>query len=276
MPSQATLPSADDPLLSAILEFVNAENWDASREVLGRNPMLLSEDADALFETLIQRYMEADDLRLAHHLDMHRDLLHRARELGYRRAFEIVSASPDEALIDVIAKFIRAGDWDASRQVLDANPILLTPEADHTFQSLIQAAIEAGDEMRIKSLTGHHEVLRACVELGVDEAFTQAAAQPTVSESDSLLLLSVIGHNTMAVMLEDRSKRKDCLATARSLQHTARADGDEALVELLSAVMKLLNGQDSAEIKVNLKEPHRTVWQTIVDAVQTGPDIARG
>lgn len=271
MSSDNPLPPADDPLLRAILEFVNAEDWDTSREVLGRNPLLLSDDADQMLGALIQRYQEAGDLRLAHHLDIHRDLLHRAREMGYRRAFEIVETPPDEALIDVIAQFIRAGDWDASRGVLEANPALLTPEADHTFQSLIQAAIEAGDEMRLKALTGHLELLRACNALGVDAAFAQATARPAIDDSDALMLLSVIGHNTMAVMLGDRDRRKDWLATLRQLQRAARADGDAALVALLSAVMRLINGEAPADIAVELGEAHRTVWQTIVDAVQAGP-----
>ena len=88
----------DRSLLDMILEFVNAEDWGESRRVLNRNPMLLSEDAMLAFEALIHSYLAQDNLRLAYHLAIHRDLLRLARELGYKRAFELVSSPPSEEI----------------------------------------------------------------------------------------------------------------------------------------------------------------------------------
>jgi len=260
----------DRSLLDMILEFVNAEDWGESRRVLNRNPMLLSEDAMLAFEALIHSYLAQDNLRLAYHLAIHRDLLRLARELGYKRAFELVSSPPSEEMVSIIAQFIQAEDWAASRKVLERYPELLSHEANFAFQALIQAALEADDQGRLNSLVSHHELLRAAQELGVDEAFRRAEAAESSKAAD-LMLLSVIGHNTIAVMLGEREKRDDWLKSVRQLHRDARAEGDEALAGLLSAIMKLLNGRPIHEIEPQgLDTPHQAVWERIVSALERG------
>lgn len=264
-------PQVDQSLLDMILEFVNAEDWGETRRVLNQHPMLLSEDAMAALEALIRSYLAQDNLRLAYHLAIHRDLLRLARELGYDRAFELVSSPPSEEMVRIIAKFIQAENWTASREVLDRYPELLSHEANAAFQALIQAALEAGDQGRLNSLVSHHELLRAAQELGVDEAFHRAEAAAEGDETADLMMLSVIGHNTIAVMLGEREKRGDWLKSVRQLHREARAEGDEALAGLLSAVMKLLNGKPAAEIEPEgLDAPHRAVWVQIVSALGSG------
>lgn len=266
----------DRSLLDMILEFVNAEDWGESRRVLNRHPMLLSEDAMLAFEALIRSYLAQDNLRLAYHLAIHRDLLRLARELGYDRAFELVSSPPSEEMVSIIARFIQAENWAASREVLDRYPELLSHEANIAFQALIQAALEADDQGRLNSLVSHHELLRAAQELGVDEAFRRAEAAEGGKAID-LMLLSVIGHNTIAVMLGEREKRDDWLKSVRQLHRDARAEGDEALAGLLSAVMKLLNGRPAHEIEPQgLDAPHQTVWERIVSALERGSTPPEG
>ena len=86
-----------------------------------------------------------------------------------------------------------------------------------------------------------------------------------------VMLLSVIGHNTIAVMLGDRDKRGDWLKSVRRLHRDARAEGDEALAGLLSAIMKLLNGRPIHEIEPQgLDTPHQAVWERIVSALERG------
>lgn len=260
-------PLTNLPLLDTILEFVNAEDWEQSRSILNRNPMLLSETAQQTFAALIQNYLAQNELRLAYHLAIHRDLLRHARELGYDRAFELVSTPPSETLVRVIAEFMQASDWAASREVLRHHPELLSHEANVAFQALIQAAIEADDQPRIEALISHHELLRAAQELGADEAFRRAEAAES-GESTDLMLLSVIGHNTIAVMLNEVEQREEWRESVLQLQRDARAEGDASLVALLSAILKLLQGRPVSEIKAGKMSPaHDAVWAQITAAL---------
>ena len=259
-----------EAMLDVILEFVNAPDWEASRGVLNRNPMLLSGQAMETFEALIQSYLAQGDLRLAYHLAIHRDLLRLAREVGYARAFELYSAPPSEQMVEWIAEFMQAEDWAASRGVLERRPDLLTHEANAAFQALIQAALEADDHSRLEALVSHHELLRAAQELGIDEAFRRAEAAAAGARAD-LMVLSVIGHNAIAVMLNETERRAEWLQTVRRLQRDARREGDAPLVALLSAVMKLLGGKPAGEIRPQgLDAAHRAVWEQIVAALGDG------
>lgn len=258
---------ANLPMLDTILEFVNAEDWEESRRILNHNPMLLSETAQETFAALIQNYLAQNELRLAYHLAIHRDLLRHAREMGYDRAFELVSTPPSEALVRVIAEFMQAADWAASREVLREHPELLSYEANTAFQALIQAAIEADDQSRIEALISHHELLRAAQELGADEAFRRAEAAES-GESSDLMLLSVIGHNTIAVMLSEQEQREEWRESVRQLRRDARAEGDASLVALLGAVLKLLEGRPVSEIEAGKLAPaHDAVWAQITAAL---------
>ncbi len=71
------------PLLEALQEFIEAETWPESRRVLEVHPELLSDEADALLERLIQAQEDEDRRRI---LEEHRALLRRCREVGIARA----------------------------------------------------------------------------------------------------------------------------------------------------------------------------------------------
>ncbi len=260
----------DLSLLDLIAEFVNAPDWDASRQVLGRSPMLLSAQAEQTLDGLVQMYAAQGDLRLAHHLAMHRDLLRNCRELGYDAAFRLISTPPDETLVRTIAAFIQAEDWPASRAVLDAHPELLEPPTNSAFQALIQAAIETGDDARMQALAAHHDLLRACHRLGIDAAFARVENPQTGEQVEEMMALSVIGHNTLAVMLGEPQHRNEWLSEVRRLQKEADDEGDQQTVALMSAIMKLLNGQPPAHISPTLEGAHKAVWDTIVEALAAG------
>jgi hypothetical protein len=158
--------------------------------------------------------------------------------------------------------------------VLDAHPDLLSRRADVAFQALVQAALDANDDARFEVLASHHELLRACHVLGVDEAFRRAQQAGEEGFDDLLMALGVVGHNTIAVMVAEPDKRAEWLREVRQMQHRARGAGDEQMARLLSAVMKLLNGKPLAEITVELEGGYAAVWEQIAAAV--GKDGANG
>lgn len=254
-------------LLDQIAEFVNAPDWEESRAILGRTPLLLSEEADDAFEVLIQMYLARGEMRIAYHLAIHRDLLRNCKELGYRRAFELVSTPPSEEMLASIVAFLEAADLEATRAVLDEHPDLLTPEGDAAFQALIQAALETDDRPRMESLGSHHELLRACRQIGVEAAFEQAAHAPDDEEVNLLMTLSVLGHNTISVMTAEPDMRDDWRQKVLLMQADARAHDDAPLLALTTAILRLLKGDPFTEIAPDLSGPHAAVWEQIVEAL---------
>ena len=104
-------------------------------------------------------------------------------------------------------------------------------------------------------------------ELGADEAFRRAEAAES-GESTDLMLLSVIGHNTIAVMLNEVEQREEWRESVLQLQRDARAEGDASLVALLSAILKLLQGRPVSEIKAGkMSSAHDAVWAQITAAL---------
>lgn len=255
-----------DRLFEVVTEFVNTDDWAAARDVLNRHPLLLSEQAFALLEQSIHGYLEEENLPLAYHLMMHRDLLRVARDAGYDAAFELVARPPSEALMQAIGAFVNAADWHASRAVLEQHAELLSHEANLAFQGVIQAALAADDRQRLEGLISHHEVLRAAQEEGIDAAF--ASLDPSAQAEPDLKLLSVIGHNTIAVMLGEPENRADWLASVRQLREDALSEGDESLAALLGAVVRLLEGEPVDEIEPEgLGTAHTAVWAQIQTAL---------
>ena len=77
-----------DELQGALLDFVNAPDWDASRQVLEtQQELLLSDDADAFLADLLLQLSEQDNQELAAVLQRHKDLLLRCRAIGIEKAF---------------------------------------------------------------------------------------------------------------------------------------------------------------------------------------------
>lgn len=267
-PAPPTPEGIDPQLLEAIAAFVNAEDWTASREILGRNPLLLSEEADRAFERLIRAYLVQNNLRLAYHLALHRDLLRACREVGYAEAFRLISTPPSAEMVRTIAQFINAEDWQAARHVVEAHPELLSREAEAAFQALIQAAIVKEDDQWLETLATHQTLLRACRQLGVEEAFRRAESAPDEATVEQMILLSVVSHNTLAVLLHEPNKRDEWAAQVRHLQRRARAEGDKQGARLFGAILRLLGGRSVETLRPRLSGVHADVWRAIAAALR--------
>lgn len=268
MTTSSASEGIDSQLMEAIAAFVNAEDWATSREILGRNPLLLSEEADRLFERLIRAYLVQNNLRLAYHLAIHRDLLRACREVGYAEAFRLISTPPSAEMVRTIAEFIHAEDWQSARQTVEAHPELLSREAEAAFQVLMQAAILEEDNESLETLAAHQMLLRACRQLGIEEAFRRAESAPDEAAVEQMILLSVVGHNTLAVLLHEPQKREEWAEKVRQLQGGARAAGDEQGVRLFGAILRLLGGKPIAALRPRLSGVYAEVWEAIKAGVK--------
>lgn len=78
-------PAAVAPALEALF---NATSWDATHAILDREQaLLLTDTADLLLERSIASLREEGDERQASYVNLHRTLLHRAREIGVAAAW---------------------------------------------------------------------------------------------------------------------------------------------------------------------------------------------
>ncbi|MBN1311779.1 MAG: tetratricopeptide repeat protein [Anaerolineae bacterium] len=83
-----------------------------------------------------------------------------------------------QQLMETIAAFTAASNWDESRRLLDEHPELLSPQADKLFDAMIQYGSGEKQAQIIEQLTTHRDLLRLCRIIGVDDAFKQTVEPP--------------------------------------------------------------------------------------------------
>ncbi|MGK7876931.1 MAG: CHAT domain-containing protein [Xenococcaceae cyanobacterium] len=76
-----------------------------------------------------------------------------------------------EQILAAFDQFIRAETWTESQQILEANPELLSEEADGVIQLLIAGVRQQGDEEAERVFSEHYELIARCREVGVEEGF---------------------------------------------------------------------------------------------------------
>jgi hypothetical protein len=167
-----------------------------------------------------------------------------------------------EALLQAIVEFVNTKDWEASQRVLEAHPELLSPEADAAFEGFIQAAEERNEPEIVRHLTMHRDLLRACRESGVEEAFRRVAGSP--DEAD---VLDAIANNTIAVMTDRPDRREEWFGVVQGIQAQAEEHDFAPMVALLDAITRLLMGESPNEIAPRLEGPYAACWERIEEAL---------
>ena len=85
-----------EPLIQALQQFLQANTLNESQRVVEAHSELLSDEAETLLERFITAAREQNDADAEGHFTEHRDLLHRAREVGLKEAFaEKIERSPE-------------------------------------------------------------------------------------------------------------------------------------------------------------------------------------
>lgn len=170
-----------------------------------------------------------------------------------------------DELLQIITEFVTAPNWETSRQVLEANPVLIAEEVDMAFGALIKHFEEEGDETTLLNLITHRDLLRLCRAIGVEAAFAQATGQAGEDPFEELI------NSTIAVMTTLPTRRNDWREVVRQLQeHTPHTP----TVELLTAVLRLLDGEAINAINPALESTQAAYWDRIVAGIRLYDDQA--
>lgn len=259
-----------DPELSAQLaRFIAAPDWETSRQVLNRFPLLVSDQALAILEAAIREAIAAGEKQSAFNLNSHLELLQDARAIGYERAFAKLNAQPDEAIAAVIMALIAAGDDPQSAKAfIEANPILLTDDADHTFGPLIQAALALNNIPQANWLISYRDLIRSARRSGLEAAFAPMLTDLDArQEKDRPLeevgvdqVLALIVTNTLAVLTTVKERHDDWLTALADIGEEAGKLGDAQMVALIGAVQAHLSGEDDSP---DLSGAYAEAWDQI-------------
>jgi len=150
------------------------------------------------------------------------------------------------------------GDWEATRQVLEAQQVLLfRPEVEAILEQSIAQAQAAGQEDAALLLEQHLVLLRACKASGIAATFEQlAAAQGGPLPFDAQLVSSSV--KALQGGQEEKVEHAWYLATL-SAQTT-----DEELKALVNTIQMALFGSDLSQLGQNLKGAYRQAWEAIL------------
>jgi tetratricopeptide (TPR) repeat protein len=143
-----------EEIVQAVRAFVNAEDWDASRQVVEAKQALLFEpEVEALFEQNIERAKADGDERAVRLLEQHLAVLRACKQRGIAQTFEQLAATQEEALpfdAELIPRSIAAllgGPQEkmAHAQYLATLSASTTDEALKALLNTIQLALFGSD-----------------------------------------------------------------------------------------------------------------------------------
>ncbi len=163
-------------LLEVVKSFTTARTWDEARRIVESHPELLTDEADALLEALIEAARTQGNAGAVRGLEEHRALLRRCREVGITQAFAEREKRVG-SLAEALKAFIMAPTLSEARRILKAHPELLSDEADAILDKLIRFAETHGEALLAPRLVRRYEKRRAllhrCRAVGVEQAFAE-------------------------------------------------------------------------------------------------------
>jgi hypothetical protein len=167
-------------------------------------------------------------------------------------------------VIQAVRAFVNAEDWDATRQVVEAQQaVLFQPQVEALFEQNIARARAAGEQRAVEMLELHLALLRQCQAVGLEAAFAQLQAAPREGSADPQLL-STLANNTLAVLGPAAGQRDAWREGLLDLHRQATAQDHRPLLALLEAIIALLDANgDPSGLGQNLDGPYAQTWQAI-------------
>lgn len=160
--------------------------------------------------------------------------------------------------------FVNADDWDATRQVVEAQQALLfRPEVAALFEHNIAQAKAAGEQRTVNILEQHLALLRDCQEHGIAETFEQLAA----AQQDDLPFDEELIPRSIAALLGNPQEK---LAHAQYLTAQTAQTTDDNLKALINTLQLALFSSDLSQLGRDLQGVYRQAWEAIVVGVETG------
>jgi hypothetical protein len=176
------------------------------------------------------------------------------------------ASSTDNAgeMVQAIIDFVNAGDWEATRHVLEAQQtILFRPEVETLFEQNIVQTRGSGNQRAVDILEMHLALLRASKANGIAEAFEQLAA---AQEGDLPFDIALIPRSIQALLGGPREKMEH----VQYLTTLAAQTKDEELKTLINTIQLALFGGDRSQSGQQLSGVYRQAWEAIVAGVEQG------
>ncbi len=171
-----TRPGGQPRLSELITTLVGAGTWTKCRQIIEENRQaLLSDRADSAMAMFISQ--AGAEPGLAEELEQHQLLLKRCRQQGIEQAFAGVGQLTGTIcrwrnIVDAVMDFVNADSWDESRRVVQESPdLLLTDDADKTFEQLIRLNQDQPDV--VDNIEMHRALLADCRRRGITRAFRE-------------------------------------------------------------------------------------------------------
>jgi len=160
-------PFVDDPTfdqqaaMTAIQAFFNTSDWATARQVLEeQRDILFHPFVETIFQQNIEQAQQSGDERLAQALQMHLDIIRRAKSSSIDTAFaELERQQAEEGavaqeVIEAIQAFVNAEDAGARKQIWEQHHERLSQLAvEQVFEAELQRARQSGDNAIEQRLT---------------------------------------------------------------------------------------------------------------------------
>jgi hypothetical protein len=140
---------AANPVQAAIVAFVNAASWAASRAVLeAQQALLLTDEAEEAFAGFIAAAQGQGENDLVKHLTRHQEILRACRVWGIAAVFDVLEAPQDYLPfpVELRGEFIDAMRGDGAAKMALVNRLTALRRAageDAALRSFYQAMLDA-------------------------------------------------------------------------------------------------------------------------------------
>ncbi len=176
------------------------------------------------------------------------------------------SVSVSDEVMQAVRDFVNAKDWDATRQVVEAQQALLfQPEVEALFEQNIVQAKTKGDMRTAQILEQHLTILRDCKANGIAATFEQLIATQEDDQDDLPFDPELIPRSITALLGSPQEK----MTYAQHLMQQSAQTTDEGLKALFNTIQIALFGGDLSQHGQNLNGVYRQAWDAIVLGVET-------
>ena len=176
-----------------------------------------------------------------------------------------------EEVMQVVLDFVNAEDWEATRQMLEAQQeLLFQPEVELLFEQNITQAQADGEERVVRLLELHLTLLRACKASSIEEAFARLAAdqEGEDEEADDVLPFDPqLISRTIAALLDGPQQKMEHM---QYLTAMVNEKTDEDLKTLINTIQLAMFSNDLSQLGRDLKGVYKQAWETIAASIEVG------
>jgi hypothetical protein len=265
--SVETSIAVSDELMQAVRDFVNADDWDASRQVVEAwKALLFQPEVETIFEQSIIQARSAGEERTVEMLELHLAVLRDCKAGGIAEAFAKHAASRQVDL-----------PFDAELMPRSIAALLGSPQEKMEHMQYLAAQADETTDADVKALINTIQLALFSKDLsqfgreltGVYRQAWEAIVTTVEAGGVDPDTFDTIINNTLAVLGPVSDRRSEWRNNLVTLRNQSTAGGNRNMAALLEAVIGLLDaGGDPAGLGEGLAGVYARTWQAIVDGVQ--------